>query len=175
MNPLWRRKTAITDGLLVPQPGNSFFDLVKDDPQYIPMIAWPRTVLTGCRSSGRRMKVVSRIVRVRMSVPPALPGVIRMHLSVMDFEIVVRVPANSEIRLLYGFRIVRWCKCHIEFEMSTRIRDRRSSGLCRGLEACLKKLEHWAVDRRGATSISCRRRHRWDYPDAWSVSAPARC
>ena len=47
------------------------------------------------------------IVGLQVAIPPALLGVLRVYLPVVDFEVVVRVPANSQARLLNGFMIVQ--------------------------------------------------------------------
>lgn len=64
------------------------------------------------------MKMVPRIVRVRMAVPPTLPGILCMHLPIMEFEIVVCVPANCQLCFVDGCRIVGWWKYDLEFEMA---------------------------------------------------------
>ena len=61
------------------------------------------------------MEVVARIVRVRMPVPSAFPGVLRMDLSIVEFEVVVRVPADRQLRLVDGCRVVRRSKDDVEF------------------------------------------------------------
>jgi hypothetical protein len=58
------------------------------------MVDRPRGVLAGRRGCGWWVEVVARIVRIRVPVPPALPSVICVFLSIVELEIVVRVPAN---------------------------------------------------------------------------------
>ena len=85
--------------------------------------------------------MVSCIVRVRVSIPPAFPGVVRIHLSIVDFEIVVRVPTNSHSYLVDGFGIVQWCECDTEFAMPTCVCDGCLFDLLCRLQARLEKFE----------------------------------
>jgi hypothetical protein len=82
--------------LFVPQYCNPVFDFVENELQDITMVGRPGVIVTGGRGGGRGMEVVARIVGVRMPIPSAFPGVLRMDLSIVDLEVVVRVPANSQ-------------------------------------------------------------------------------
>ncbi len=137
-----RRQTVEGCGrLLVPQSRDSVFDPVEDKPEGIAMIARPRGIVAGCGGSWWGMEMVPCIVGVRVSIPPALPGVVRILLSIVDFEIVVRVPTNSHSCLVDGFGIVHWCECDTEFEMPTCVRDDCLFDLLCRLQARLEKFE----------------------------------
>ncbi len=92
------------------------------------------------------MEMVSRIVGVRVAVPPALPGALGMHLSIVDFEVVICIPANGKRRFVDGRWIVRRCEPDVQFEMTARVRDGRLFDLVRASKACLEKLEDRMVD-----------------------------
>lgn len=140
--------------LLVPQGRDPLFDPVEDKRQSVAVVGRPGDVIAGCRGSRWGMKIVSRIIWVRVAVPLALPGALGMHLSVVDFEVVVRVPAPSKRRLVDGRWIARRCEHDMKFEIAAGVRDGRLFDLVRGLEACLSKLEDWMVDRGRAAPIA---------------------
>jgi len=125
--------------------------------------------------SGWRVEMVSGIVGVWVAIPPAFPGAVWMTLPVVNFAVVVRVPANSQRRLLDGVWIVRGCECHTKFEMAARVGDECCCDLLRCLKTRLQELEYRAIDRRRASTVTCGRHHRCGYPDTGSVSVLARC
>ena len=81
---------------IVPQYCNPVLDLVEDESQDITIVDRPRVIVNGRRGGGWGMEVVAHIVGVRMPIPPAFPGVLRMNLSIVNFEVVVGVPADSQ-------------------------------------------------------------------------------
>lgn len=120
------------------------------------------------------MEVVSTVVGIWMSIPTTLPSARCVGLSIMDLEIVVRVPANGEARVVHQRRITTRSKSDAEFEMSTGICNDSSLDLVCRTEPCLEELEDRSVDRRGAFAITSWRDH--PYPETRSCSvAPARC
>jgi hypothetical protein len=96
--PLGAKKhaPASPEPSLPPERRYPGFDLVEDESQDITMVGRPGVIVTGRRGGGRGMEVVARIVGVRMPIPSAVPGVLRMDLSIVDSEVVVRVPADSQ-------------------------------------------------------------------------------
>ena len=139
------------------------------------MVGRPGVIVTGRRGGGRGMEMVARIVGVRMPIPSAVPGVLRMDLSIVDCEVVVRVPADSQGCFVDGRWVIRRGKDDLKLEMAACIRDGRSGDLSRGLEPRLKELENGAIDGGRAPAIACRWRHQAGYPDACSRSPPVRC
>ena len=71
------------------------------------MVGRPGVIVAGRRGGGWGMDVVARVVEVRMPIPSALPGVRRVDLSVVDREVVVRVPADSQGCVVDGRWVVR--------------------------------------------------------------------
>lgn len=126
-----------TRALLVPECRDTVFDLVENERQYVAMVGRPGDVIARRRSGRWGMKMVSRIVGVRVAVPAALPGALGIHLSIVNFEVVVRVPADSQGRLVDGRWIVRRCERDTKFEMAAGVRDGCLFDLVRGLETCL--------------------------------------
>jgi len=80
------------------------------------------------------MEVVARIVGVRMPIPSAFPGVVRVLLSVVEFEVVVRVPADSQGCFVDGRRVIRRGQDDLKLEMAACIRDGCSGDLFRALD-----------------------------------------
>lgn len=78
--------------------------------------AWPDRSTHHCRR-------LPKIGTIRVSVPPALPSVLRMHLAVVDFDIIIRIPAHSESRLVNRHWIVRRRERDAAFEVSSSVRD----------------------------------------------------
>ncbi|ODR80166.1 hypothetical protein BG842_02695 [Haladaptatus sp. W1] len=87
------------------------------------MIGWPRRIFTKRWSSGWWMEMISCIVRIPMSIPATLPGAGSVHFSIVNFEVVVRVPPDSERRLIHQHWIIRLGECNAKFEMAIRISD----------------------------------------------------
>ena len=142
--------------LFAPQYCNPVFDLVEDESQDITMVGRPGVIVTGRRGGGRGMEMVPCIVRIRVAVPPTLPGVVRVLLSIVEFEVVVRVPTDRQLRLVDGCREVRRGKDDVEFQMAACIRDGRSGDLPRRLEPRLEELEDGTIDGGRAPAIACR-------------------
>nr|WP_304449524.1 hypothetical protein [Halomarina sp. PSRA2] len=161
--------------LLGPQRSDTVFDLREDEPHHVTIIVRPGGIVSGCGGAGWWVEVVSCIVGVRMTIPATVPGTFGMYLSIVNFDVVVRIPANTQSSLFDRLGIVRRCEYNTEFEMTTPIRDGRLCDLTRCLEPCLKEFEDRAIDGRGAPAIACRWAHREDYPDACSRSPLVRC
>lgn len=99
----WRRQRGISTEslslflLLLPQYFDSLLDAVEDETAHVAMVSWPLLVLcvTATRSR-RRMEVISRVVRVWMPIPSALPRTNLAFLLIVEIKIVVSVPADLE-------------------------------------------------------------------------------
>ena len=80
-----------------PQLLDVLLDVIEDEPAHVSMVSRPFSVLRATPAGlGRRMKVIPRVVRVRMTIPPTLPDTILTSLLVMNVEVVVAIPANLE-------------------------------------------------------------------------------
>ena len=93
------------------------------------MVGRPRPILAGRWGGWWRMEVISSIVGIRMSIPPAFPGLLSVFLPVMEFEIFICVPTDRQLCLPNGRRVVRRGKNNLQFEMTACIRDGRSGDL----------------------------------------------
>lgn len=100
------------------------------------------------------MKMVPRIVGIRMSIPPTLPGVSLVYLSIVDFEVVVRIPANTLARLSYRSGIVDGFERDGRFEMTAFIPYRGLGNLIDGLETRQEGLQNRPVDISGACAAA---------------------
>ena len=87
------------------------------------MIGWPCGILAKCWSSGWWMEMISRIVRVPMAIPATLPGAVSVHFSIVDFEVIICVPPDSERRLIHRPWIIRLGECNAKLKMAIRISD----------------------------------------------------
>lgn len=96
------------------------------------------------------MEVVPCIVRIRVLVPPALPGVVRMLLSIVRSEVVIRVPTDRQLRRVDRCRVVRRDQGDLQLEMAACIRDGRLRDLPRRLELRLEELEEWPIGSSGS-------------------------
>jgi len=102
-----RKKTPLRGSrLVVPQYCNPAIDFVENESQDITMVGRPGVIVTGGRGGGWGMEVVACIVGVRMPIPSAFPAVLRMDLSMVEFELVVRVPADSQGCVVGGRGVV---------------------------------------------------------------------
>jgi len=66
-----------------------------------------RGVVTGRRGGGRGVEVASCVAGIRVAVPPTLPGALGVRLSILNLEVVIRVPTDSQDRLADDRWIVR--------------------------------------------------------------------
>ncbi|GAA0253432.1 hypothetical protein GCM10009000_082470 [Halobacterium noricense] len=87
------------------------------------MIGWPRHILAKRWSGGGWMEMISCIVRIPMAIPATLPGAVSVHFSIVDFEVVICIPPDSERRFIYQHWIIRLGECNAKFEMAIRISD----------------------------------------------------
>jgi len=72
---------------------------IEDEAAHISMIGGPLGVLgIGATGSWWWMEVWSRIVRVLMSIPTTLPGLVLSNLLIVNVEVVVCEPVNLKTR-----------------------------------------------------------------------------
>lgn len=78
------------------QVGDPLLNLVEDERQDIAMIGRPRGVLF--QYWGRRwwMNVILRVVGIQVIIPATLPAAVSTGFAMIDFEVILRVPANGE-------------------------------------------------------------------------------
>ena len=97
--------------------------------------------------------MISSVVGVRMSVPTALPNAVSMRIMVVDFEVVVRVPSNTQGRFFDCGGVVRRTKVDVEFEVAAVVRDCRPFDLLGPLETLSEIFQDRTVDRGRAPSF----------------------
>lgn len=74
---------------------DAFFYPVENEAAHPPMVRRPVSILRIATAGGRRrVKVISGVVGIRMSVPAAFPYAIRAFLLIVDVEVVISVPTN---------------------------------------------------------------------------------
>lgn len=111
------------DVLVIPQLGYPFFDRFENQFQDVPVIIWPRSILAFRPGDGRGMKMISCVMGIRVSIPATHPDVLRTVLLIVDFEVVVRIPANAQCRLRDLRGIVHGSQFDHQFEMTIGVRD----------------------------------------------------
>ncbi|UWM52758.1 hypothetical protein N0B31_11405 [Salinirubellus salinus] len=76
---------------------DAFFNPVENEAAHPSMVRRPVSILRIATAGGRRrVKVISGVVGIRMSVPAAFPRAIRAFLLIVNVEVVVPVPPNLE-------------------------------------------------------------------------------
>lgn len=113
------------------------------------------------------MKVITSVMEIRMSIPPALPVATTTGFPVVDLEVIIGVPANREGRCQYSLGIVRSGKLDPKFEMTVGVRDGRPLNLLCGVESSTEMLQERSVDWCRASPITGWRHH--PYPETCSV------
>jgi hypothetical protein len=105
-----------------------------------------QVIVTGRRGGGRGIEMVAHIVGVRMPIPSAFPGVLRVDLSVVNRDVVISVPADSQGCIVDGRRVLGRGKDDLEFQLAACIRDGRSGDLPRRSEPRLVELEDRPIE-----------------------------